>query len=210
MKRQNINTKLKAKGKTRDQKHVGAEARNVYDAIAEMGRRDAGFDLYMSGRSVMLASPRAGNDLSATAILDQRCIGSPTVAQSVAADVMGTVAHASSGSTTDGALVSSATNAAVLATFGRAVVAQTFNGISEQSTLDEHATVLARDASSPQWTFAPGIVPVEGLDPGGIAPGDTVGYSFDAGVGLQEASLRIASVEVSLNEGRESMAIGFI
>lgn len=202
---------IAATGIYRDLTLAGAEARNVLDVVTEMGRRTNGYDLAATGRAITLTSPKAGTDLTAAVIIDARMIGTPLVAQSVAAGTAGTVGFATS-STDTGATTTATHSTSTLSTFGRAVVTQSFNGVKEQATLDEHAAVLARDASAPQWTISPTLVPVADMDATTVAPGDTVGYSFDAGLGLQETSLRVAQVVVSMNDpqGRETVQLGFV
>lgn len=207
-----LDTVIPGSGTFRDLSLKGAEGKTLGSIIRTMGQRENGFDLAVDpvGRRIKMYSPRRGADLSTTVVIDRRNIVLPKVMLSVAAGIFATRATVASSSTTAGNLTSSAVNSVQEARFGRVMVAQQFSDISVQSTLDDHATRLAGNLSSPSFVVAPDIAPVTGLMPGDVAPGDQVTYDYDVGLGAQTLVRRITKIQVTVKRGKERMALTFL
>jgi hypothetical protein len=96
------------------------------------------------------------------------------------------------------------------ATFGRAAVGATFDGVTVQSTLDDHTGRLLADRDSQLLQPAAGLIPVADVDPLSFRPGDTVAYAFDPGLGLVDVTRRVQARQVTVDEsGNETVGVVF-
>lgn len=202
---------LAASGVPQTISYVGAEAKPIFQIVTELGRRTAGFDVSVDPvtRGIIAWSPQRGTDRSASVFLDFRSIGQVDISASVAADIVASELVLSTSTAGTGALASTVSNTALRATFGRAATSVQIDGISDASALASAASTVLTDFGTQQISLAPALLPVTGLDPVSIAPGDTVQYSYDAGLGLEEFKPRIATIETTF-EGRELMKLGFV
>lgn len=203
---------LTATGITRDLNLAGVDGKNIAAAITTMGQRSNGFDLSINPttRALTMWSPRKGQDLSASVILDQRSIAAPNLAWSVAPGLVGSEALATASSATGSVLYSIQSNTALRASFGRSYVTQSFQDVSIQTTLDDHARRMLITAGGQVVTAAPQLLPVVGFGYGDFATGDLIGYDYDAGLGRQTFTLRIASIETTVTNGAEVLRLGFL
>lgn len=184
----------------------------VLEAMQTLGRRSPGFDLWAdpTTRQILLASPQRGTDLSSTIVLDQRSIGLADISVSVAANQFANTLIAVSSTASNGTLTSTQyTTGTTITTFGQALFSYQPDNIGDQTALDNAATAVVRDMSTAQFTLNPEILPVYGLDPVSIGPGDTIGYSYDAGLGFQNLTVRVSTIDTTW-DGRERMALGFV
>lgn len=204
-------TAVAASGVTRARTYLAAEQHRVYDRLRELGQAANGFDVAVdSERRLVLSYPSQGSDLSQAVVLDGRNITDAGVVVSVAA---GDVASEAFGLGGDGitAITARASNTALRAKFGRSAVAESFDGVTAQATLDSHTQALLDARSTALFLPGPGLVPVADADVDDFGPGDVVTYEYDAGLGLQSGAFRVGTVEVTVNEdGVESMAVGFV
>ena len=152
-------------------------------------------------------SPRKGNDLAASTFLDRRSIGVPDVSWSVNAGLIGSEVFASSSSSTGGTVTKLASNPTLRATLGRTYVSRSYNDISVQATLDDHAARALVDVGSIVFALSPELIPVTGLAFGDFGTGDLITYDYDAGLGTQTFTVRVSSIEASFNDGRELLRI---
>jgi hypothetical protein len=202
---------LTATGVTRDLNLKGTDLAHLDSVIAEMGKRDNGFDLEVdpSTRQVLMYSPRKGSDVSASIIVDQRSIGDPQYTQTVTLGQVASDVTVSSNSTGGITLTSSAANTGVRASFGRAMMTTSFQDVSVQATLNDHASRFLTDNSAPLHAITPGLLAVPGFQFGDFHTGDIVKYEYDAGLGLQAFSLRVKTISVAMGSGVERMSVGF-
>jgi hypothetical protein len=207
-----LDTTIAATGTARDLNLLGREGKTLQSVIATMGARDNGFDLSIDPftRRVTLHAPRRGVDRSATAVIDRRNITQAQITISLAAGEFATRTVASSTTTTGDTLQASAVNSAAEAAFGRAMRAEAFSDISEQATLDDHAQQTIDQVSTPNFVASPQFVPVEGVEPGDVEPGDTITYDYDVGLGEQSFARRLAKVQTTVARGKERLAVTFI
>lgn len=198
-------------GVTRDLTLPGIELHHIADVIAEMGKRDNGFDLDvdMASRRLIMYSPRQGSDLSASVFLTNRSIGNPQYAQSVAPGTFASAVAVASSSSSGQTLTATAQDTGVLTSFGRVMVSEAFQDVSVQATLDDHAARTLTDHSTPLHRVTPSLVPVPGFEYGDFAKGDTITYEYDAGLGVQTFPLRVQTIEVTTNSGNEELSVGF-
>lgn len=198
-------------GVTRDQTYLAAEHHNIHEAITRLGLRTNGFDWWIDADGTLNLAAQRGSDLTSTVVFDLRNITNPGIAGSVAA---GDVASEGFGLATDAdiePLTSTRSNTTVRSTFGRAGVAETFDGIKKQTTLDGHTQRLVDDRSGVLFVPGPELIPVADVRPGDFGPGDTVEWSFDAGLGLQTFSRRLEQVRASVDQdGGETMSVAML
>lgn len=192
------------------------ELHNIGQRLAELGAVIDGFDTHVdpATRALVLSYPERGTDLADSVFLDQRDIDSAGVAMSVSPDDLvtdvsatGTAQSAVGQSTT---LYTLRSNTTLRSTYGRSFGSANFDGVGVQATLDGH-TDAYRDARNGQL-FQPGvtIVPRVGADIGSFHPGDSVTYSYNAGLGAQSDIFRVAKVTVNVDSsGRQRMGVDF-
>lgn len=206
---------LTATGVTRDLTLRATEPRNLADLIPQMGDRDNGFQLSVDPetRQVLMHTPRKGTDRTQNIFFDRRNIGTPEVFASVAPGQVATDILGVSASTTPGSgLTSTAANTAARITFGRAQLSQSWSDITVQATLDDHTARLADDYQAMRLSLSPQLVPVSGVDVTDFDTGDTVIYSYDAGLGLITSTQRVQTKQVSLQgqRAKEQLAVRFV
>jgi hypothetical protein len=197
-------------GVVRDRAYLRDELHNIGQRLQELGAVDNGFDMHVdpSSRDLVLSYPTRGVDLSASVFFDERNIDSASVVLSVSADDLVT-AGSFTGTRENTAGTNTVTYAArenttLRASYGRSWGSQNFSNVTVGETVEGHgdAYLAARDGVY----FQPGatIVPRPDADIGDFEPGDTISYSYDAGLGRQSGTYRVAKVTVSVNAGGET------
>lgn len=203
-------------GVTRDRLYKQTELHNIGQRLAELGAVNNGFDIKVDSvtRKLVLNNPQSGVDLSASVFLDKLNIDSASIAVSVAPDdLVSDVSATGTGTTAGGsnfALYSARATAGVRSAYGRSWGSANFDGVGVQATLDGHADAY-KDARSTQM-LQPGVtvIPRVGADIGSFHAGDTVTYSYDAGLGVQTAALRVAKLVVDVDSnGKQRMKVDF-
>jgi hypothetical protein len=99
----------------------------------------------------------------------------------------------------------------VQSAYGRSWAGISTNGVSASTTLDGAADAYL--ASRAAQLFQPGVtvVPLDGCQIGDFHAGDTISYSYDAGLGLQSLSERVAKLTVSVDiGGKQRLQLEFI
>ena len=199
-----------ASGTLRDRTYVRDELVNIADAVEQLGEVAGGYDVDVdpATRALLLASPEQGVDRSATVFIDARNIADAAAGFSVAADDLASDVYTTG---TDGGQTtrwSTTGDAALRGTWGRAGAAATFDGVKNQTTLDAHAAAVLAARSSAWLLPAPSLIPVADARVGDFDVGDTVSYSFDAGLGEQAGVYRIARMQVAVDEaGQETISV---
>lgn len=200
-----------ASGIVRTESYLAVERHEVYRRLIELAERNSGFDWWVdpTSRALNLAVAR-GADLSTSVHLDRRNITSGDELASVAA---GSIASEAQGIATSGAsasLVTQLANTSLRATFGRVGISETFDGVTRQTTLDNHAQRMLDERATMLVTPGPGLHPVRDADVGDFAVGDTVSYTFTTALGTRARSYRIVRRRVSVDEGGAvNMAVEF-
>lgn len=194
-------------GVVRDRIYLRNELNNVGQHLAELGLIIDGFDTKVdpSTRKLVLTSPQQGSDLSGSVFIDQRNVDSAAIAISVApADLVSDLSITGSSNSGTGAsvtLYSLRTTTAVQTSYGRTWAGVSNNGVSAQPTLDGAGDAYL--AARSDKLFQPGvtIIPLVGCNIGDFHVGDTINYSYDAGIGLQTLNLRVGKLTVSVDAG---------
>lgn len=204
-------------GTVRDRTYLRNELHNVGQRLTELGAVSDGFDLKVdpSTRKLVLTAPTQGTDLSASVFVDQRNIDSASIAVSIApGDLVSDVSATGSSTTAAGAnttLYSARTTSSVQTTYGRTWGTLTDSTISVQGTLDGAGDAFLSSRSG--QLFQPGVtvIPLVGCDIGDFKAGDTINYSYDAGLGVQTANRRVAKKIVSIDSsGKQRLLVEFI
>lgn len=204
-------------GVVRDRTYLRNELHNVGQRLTELGAVLDGFDLRVDAvtRKLVLTNPQSGADLTATVFMDQLNIDSASIAASVAPDdLVSDVSATGSSTTTAGVsstLYSARSTTGVRSTYGRTWGSISSTGISVQATLDGAGDAYL--ASRSGQLFQPGLtlVPRVFPDVASFHPGDTVTYSYDAGLGLQTMTPRVAKSTVNVDaSGKARMLVEFI
>lgn len=207
-----VTTGIAASGVTRDRKYIAAEHHQVSQRLRELGAAANGFDVDLNPatRALLLSYPQKGTDLSASVVLDGRNITDSGIVVSVAPGDLASEGIGLAGSAATAPLTSAKSNTTLRASFGRSAVAGSFDGVTQQATLDQHTQSLIDARAKQMFLPGPGLIPVADVDVGSFDIGDTVTYSYDAGLGLQSGAFRVVEIQTSVDEsGAESMAVRF-
>lgn len=207
-------TGITTSGVTRDATYLKKELHNVQQRVFELGLRQDGFDIEAdpTTRDVRLWYPAQGVDRSEgedAIIFDDRNVTSGDVLCSsapgdVASDVLGV------GTGNDSAIMAEAGNEELRQSFGRAGWAQTFDGVSEQATLDSYTAGALDARDSTLLVPGPGVRTTADADLVAYGAGDTVGYQVHEELGVTGA-FRIRKRTVSVSKiGREQTSLEFV
>jgi hypothetical protein len=212
-----VTSGIGSSGILRDRTYLAVEGHNIGTRLQELGAVQNGFDIYVDpvSRAVQLSYPQRGIDLTASIVVDRLNVDSASVAMSVAPDDLVTDAYVTGTgqdiSGTQIAISSQASNSTLRTSYGRSWGFKNFDGVTVQSTLDEAAA--AYQAARSGQLFQPGvsIIPRVGMSPGDFHVGDTLSYSYDAGLGLQSGSFRVAKINTAVDaSGKERMTVDFV
>jgi hypothetical protein len=164
-----------------------------------------GFDwTVLPNRKLHLGYPQMGIDNSEVIILDNRNITDDTTVGSVQEGDVASVALGTGTSTNaeNEAVVITTTqvNNDVLQSFGRVAVAETWDGVSQQATLDGHASKLLQPRSKMMLKPSSKLIPVEGIRRSDFSLGDTITYSYDYGLGVYTEQHRVIARRISIDD----------
>ena len=200
-----------ASGTNRDLFIPGAtEPRMVYELLYEFGSVNNGFDWYIDPDTRELTLGTRGNDLSASVFLE-RGVRSPDIGFAIGPGLLASeVSATGTNSGLETPLTTTVTNATLRASFGRCGFALTADGADTAGLLSDAATAALNDRSGGLFVPGPGLVPVAGAGVDDFGAGDTITYTFDAGLGQQTGSYRIGKRTVSVgSEGQETITVEF-
>lgn len=180
--------------------------------IVELGQRTSGFDIAIDPgtRAVQMWLPRRGTDRSADVVLDARSIGESDVAWSAAAGQVFSDLWGTSSSATGATLAATQGDPTVRAALGRRYGRRSFTNIADQSQLDARLARALNDSLTQVLTLTPTVLPVTAFTFSDFEVGDIIGYDYDAGLGSQTATPRVASIDVSFSSGAEVLKVGLL
>lgn len=192
----------------------GNERPNVLTEIQRLGARDDGFDvdvesLTFNDRRLRLYHPHKGADVSSRVIIDRTNIIDPGTMESVAPGDVATEAYVSSTSEDGTVLTAASVAPAARLQWGRWGVVNDYPDVKVQATLQAHADALLAPRAAIKLDVGPSFRARPGTEVTDFAVGDTVGYSYDFGLGLLTTALRVAqrSVRVPDDDSAETMSI---
>lgn len=194
-------------GMNRDATFLAVKPTRVLEAVLRVGRRINGFDVTVdpTTRALELFHPEKGI-VRPHVVIDGRNVASPGEEVSTAVNDIASEAYAIG----EEDLVATASNTTLRSQFGRVGVWNTFEGVSQQPTLDDHAAQLQKDHDGALLVLGPDMVPLVGADEGDFETGDMITYSYDSGLGLRTLTRRVAVKRYELRGGSEKVRVGFI
>lgn len=191
---------------------AGRDGKFIDAILADLGSRGTGFDLTIdpATRQVQLWTPRKGDDLTGSVVLDQRTIAEPDVSWAVAPGQVGSEVFGTASAAAGPALRTTQSNTTRRAAMGRRYITRQWQNIADQAALDDAAVRALADADNQVLTVAPKLLPVAGFSFGDFDTGDLIAYDYDAGIGRQVTTVRVASITVDVSSGAEQLAVGFV
>lgn len=183
---------------------------NVFQRLVELGEVRGGFDWWIdSARALQLAGQK-GDDRSGQVTLDRRNVTSPNLHVSLAAGSIASVALALN-TDDENPLAAEEENPDLLASAGRLGWVESFDGVTEQGTLDDYAERLLGDRDGPLVGAQPEAIPVAGADAMSFEAGDRIEMAFDPGVGLVVFRRRVLAKRVTVSDdGNETIGVEFV
>lgn len=200
-------------GMLRDATYLANENHNIGQRIEELGKRINGFDVDVDPvtRRLQLHYPIKGIDRSDgedAIVFDASNISNGDVAWSVGPDDVASEAYGT-GTSNDSSIRSHVTNLDLRAQFGRVGAASSFDGVSEQGTLDGHTQALLEARAEPLFIPGPDVRVTPDADPTMYTVGDTVAYVLGDRIGVQGSfRIRKRTIKVS-STGRELASFEF-
>jgi hypothetical protein len=183
-------------GVTRDRTYPAIEGHLIDQRLAELAAVGNGFDYEVHhDREFIVHYPMRGADLSDSVIIDSRSIADPSAQISAGPEDVVSEGFAIG----DDGLVSHAANTTLRAAVGRSSFQSSFNGVTQQATLDDHAQRLIDQRSTQLHDPAKVLYPI-GLDWEDFGVGDIVEFAYDYGAGLMIEQRRVLSREMTIED----------
>lgn len=194
-------------GMTRDATFRAAKPVRILEAVLRVGRRDGGYDTRVdpATRALQLFSPEMGSILPHI-VIDARNVTKPNESASLATGDIATEAYAF----TEELNPAVANNPTLLTEFGRAAVWESFDDITNASTLTDHAQRLVAEHDSSLLVGGPELIPLAGADESDFGVGDTVTYDYDLGLGHRTVTRRVAVKRYEASGSGETVKVGFV
>lgn len=201
-------------GQLRDATYLAKEDHNIGQRVEELGRRENGFDVEVdpASRALRLWSPQQGVDRSSgedAIVFDARNVTSTNVSCSVAPGAIASEAFGT-GTGTGDAVRAVKSNPELRARFGRTAITATFDGVSEQATIDAHVQGLLDARREALLIPGPDVRTVPDADLAAYNVGDVVAYELHDRLGVRGA-FRLRKRQVSVSKtGTERTAMEFV
>lgn len=206
-------TAITATGILRDRTYDADTFHNVGKTIEALAAVDNGFDYRIgsvpAARELEIYYPSKGVDKSQQIVLDRSNMLNPAAAWLWGIEDY--VSHAAAISPgPEGPLTATAQNDDVLSVFGRADIGASYQDVTNQATMDDHARRLADERRNVLYLPAPQVI-VSGFSAGEIETGDTIGVDYDYGLGLESVTARVAAIATTVgDDGNETVGIELI
>lgn len=210
-----VTTSLTAVGVTRMLTIKTGEFPTLAKKVKDWSDNLNGMDLWVdpATRSVYSAYPTRGIDRSNTVIFDARVIRENSLSVSVAPGIIASEGFATSSAPGGNGdpITGTYADTALRATFGRCGYAEGSSSITESTTVTKYAEQLQTERAGPLVVIGDQqFIGVGGVDVGDFDEGDTVGFVFDAGLGVIEQTLRLKSYRVSVSSSFEELEVTFV
>lgn len=200
---------IAASGVLRDHTYKVAENHNIAQRVEELGKRINGFDTAVdpTTRQLQLFYPAQGSDRSNDVVFDEMSITSVDIACSVAP---GDIASDAQGTGTGSEVIwNTVSDSEVRATFGRAAVAESFDGVQEESTLLDHLNGLLASRKEALLVPGPSMRVTSDVPLSAYGVGDVVSFRLHQRLGI-EGTFRIRKRVVSVSDtGVEKVTLEF-
>lgn len=206
-----LSTSIGTLGVTGTHTYLATEQHKVLRRVADLAEGQFDYRVNPATRVVELAAAH-GADLTAAVGIDSRNVVDPGATVSVDWDDVVAVVYGVGTGPDGAAFTATATNTAVLASFGRVEAFVSWSDIETQAELN--ARVVAYAAARTSQLFVPSLNlhPVADADVGDFTVGDTVTHRFDYGLGMVEGPRRIATrhVKASRRTGATDISVAFL
>lgn len=209
-----ITSAIGTSGVLRDATYRLFDRHNIGQRIEEMGARANGFDIEVDpqSRALQLWYPAKGTDRSegdSAVVFDGRNITDTTVSWSVAPGDVASLAVAIGTSDKD-PVYGYALNEELQSRFGLAFHTETFDGVSNQDTIDDHAQAALDVRDQALLIPGPSVRVDADLDLDGWSVGDTVAYQLHDVLRVR-GNYRVRKRTVSVDQaGRERVSVEFV
>ncbi len=200
-----------ASGTTRDRTYAGTEAHIIGQRLTELGDVSGGFEWEIDPetRALLLGTPTLGTDTSNSFIIDGRFIANANAVWSAGPADLATAGYAWTGGTA--ALSGSATNAVLMAQYGRLAAVASANGVTEQATITAKAQGLVDELGDPLYDPSPEIQSHGDCTVCDLALGNTITIEYDYGFGLVSTTRRVVGYQVNVDStGLEKMSLELV
>jgi len=201
-------------GRNRKREYVAAENPNIHHLIDNLTGNVDGFDYSADhkNRRIQLDYPNRGSDKTDLAIFDRRNVTSTDIQMSVQVDDIASDAYGTGTSRNaegeERIVRSHQFNEDVRRTFGKTGVVDTFDGVSRQTTADNHTAKLLQNRDEMLFVPGPELRPIGGVNFFDFDLGDKITYSYNAGLGLQTIQRRVLTKSLKVSEnGIESLSV---
>ena len=207
-------SQISASGVLRDATYKQKELHNILQRVTELGLRVNGFDIEVdpTTREMNLWYPQQGTDRSSgedAIVFDSLSVTSTNVACSAAAGDVASDAYGTGTGTQDPAYASYS-DPELLVKFGRTSVTQTFDGVSDQNTLNDYVKSLQNARDIALLIPGPGVRTVANADVSAYRVGDTVSYQLHARLGI-DGNFRLRKRTVTVSQaGVEKSTLEFV
>lgn len=192
-------------GTTRDRTYE--EGDEVFQRLIELAEVQNGFDVWVDMDDLDVHFGTKGSDKTGTVVLDRRGIVDAGLSVSFAAGDLASDALALN--TDEDPLTSTSVNTTLRQSFGKTGVVGSFDKVTVQSTLDDHAAALQQARTRPFVSPQPKLFPVSGAGVLDFTTGDTVQFAPRIGVELVlDRRVQRKAVNVG-EEGQEEISVAF-
>jgi hypothetical protein len=204
-------------GVLRDATYLLKEGNYVGKLLQDLGKRLNGFDFSVDPitRKLQLYYPYRGVDRSTgegALIFDKRNVNNTNIICTIGTNDVATegIAIGTSSGSTDGSVVGIKSNTELRSQFGRSVLFQSYNGVSEQPTIDAYAQSIIDARQSALLIPGPDSQVTPDSDLTLYDVGDTVQYQLHQLLNIR-GKYRINSRQVTVQgNGKEKVTVGFV
>jgi len=198
-------------GVTRTREYPVEENENALEVMYDLGEADDGFDIHVDPITLALtfSNPTRGSDLSASVFFESG-IESNDVKFSVAPEIIGSeaIGTGTRADSEDTPFVKTVSDTGVRAAFGRTAVV-VVEEVEAQADLDAIVTKYGAERSTMLFVPGPAMIPVSDGRVQDFDVGDTITYSFDAGLGIQTGSFRVVRRTITPSDDGERFSVEF-
>jgi hypothetical protein len=208
---------ITASGVLRDATYLLKEGNYVGKLLSDLGKRVNGFDFSIDPvtKKLQLYYPTRGVDRSSgegAVVFDQRNVNNTNIICTLGVNDIATDGYAigtGSGST-DGSVIGVKSNLELLSQYGRSVLFQTYNGVTEQATADAYAQSIIDARGAALLIPGPDSQVTPDSDLTMYSVGDIVQYQLHQLLNIR-SSFRLGSRQVTAqSNGKEKVTVGFI
>lgn len=204
-------------GVLRDATYLKTETKVVSSTLADLGKRQNGFDFWVdpSTRKLNFVYPNRGVDRSTgpdAIVFDARNVSNSNIIGSAGPNDIASegIVTGTSGGSTDGVVYSLKSNLDLRAQFGRSAITGTYQGVSDQATADAYAQGLIDARDQPYHMPGPGVRVTPDADLSAYDVGDMVQYTLHQLLDVSGAYRLNSRQVVVSSQGQETVTPTFV